>query len=446
MYRLAHYRSDQRVIDPSCGDGAFLRPVAGNQDVFGCEADERYRSLLGKLLPRDQVVIGDALASLVPLWGTFDIAIGNPPFSAQASLERRTGVLQGYDLGTGRAAQCLEVLFLELFLKLVKVRGRIAIILPDGPLSNAPFDYVRSWLLRHAHVEMIVSLPRNIFNGTSAKTNVVIAKKTAPSHQPCREPTALVLCETLADLETLGVVHHEAAVGVRQTVVLADCDDWRPEAHLGRHTEAEAGMVRLGDFFTIRTGAAKYGEKRELFDGPGKERLLLLRAKNLAPQGGLRLTENLAYIARDGSMFKPGAMVRPGELLFVRVGVGCYGRVAVVPNDFEAQADDWLHILTPAAVVDVAGFAAWMSSEAGRSRIRRLAKGVGALSVSKSSLAELSIPAHFVGGDLVRMGAVFGRPSTPRRTVSSLAAKVRLAFPTTPVRRPFPSRRLSPAV
>jgi len=75
-------------------------------------------------------------------------------------------------------------------------------------------------------------------------------------------------------------------------------------------------------------------------------------------------------------MFCEQSAVRPGEILFVRVGAGCYGRTALVPSGLTAQADDWIHVLTPLAEVDNAGLVEWFNSEAGRSEVRRLAKGV----------------------------------------------------------------------
>ena len=53
-------------------------------------------------------------------------------------------------------------------------------------------------------------------------------------------------------------------------------------------------------------------------------------------------------------------------------------------------------MLTPVVRMDGAGVVEWFNSEAGRVEVRRIAKGVGTLSVSKSSLAELRIPAHLV--------------------------------------------------
>ena len=323
MYRLARVRSGQRIIDPSCGDGVFLRCCPGDGELLACEMDERYRAAIEALLPKRQIVFGDALTELAPLWGTFDLVVGNPPFSAQAHLERRSGVLRGYDLGAGRASQCLEVLFLELFVKLAKPRGRIAIILPDGPLSNVPFAQVRAWLLQRARIEMIVSLPRNTFGATTAKTNIVFAQKLPPSHQPCREPTRLRVCGELPELEALGLGREQASAAEWTSVVLADTADWRPEAHVSHDAHRDEETIRLGDICQMRTGFARYAGDREMFDKAAANRTLLLRAKNFSPEGGLRLTSNLAYIQNQGAMFREAALVRSGEILFVRVGAGC---------------------------------------------------------------------------------------------------------------------------
>ena len=115
MFRMVGVRSNQRVIDPSCGDGSFLRAAPGGLKLFGCEVDPKYAAMSNPILPEGHFTHGDALTALVDVWGTFDLAIGNPPFRAQASLEKRSEVLRGYDLGAGRPSQCLEVLFLELF-------------------------------------------------------------------------------------------------------------------------------------------------------------------------------------------------------------------------------------------------------------------------------------------------------------------------------------------
>lgn len=392
MFRMTGIAAGDRAIDPSCGDGSFLRAAPRGVQLHACEIDPVYSSLAKRLIVRSRFVEGDALSVLVEEWGSFDVVIGNPPFSAQASLEKRQKVLLGYDLGAGRKSQCLEVLFLELFWKLAKPNGRLAIILPDGPLSNKPFKYVRDWLLCRAQVEAIISLPRGIFSRTTAKTNILVARRLPVSAKPYAEPTALLECNDLGELKALRLSEWRKVEPRWKHVVLADTDDWRPEAH-DSFPGASTFGVRLGDLFSLRTGYARYGEKRELFETPDDRRVLLVRAKNVAPEGGLRLDRNCVYIAQNGVMFRDESIVRSGEILFVRVGAGCYGRAALVPPGLVAQADDWIHILTPKMEVDGDEVVRWFNSEAGRAAVGRLAKGVGTLSVSKSSLAELKLPA-----------------------------------------------------
>jgi len=394
MYRLARARAGQRIIDPSCGDGVFLRCAPKRWRLFGCEMDPRYRATIESLLPPRHAIFGDALTDLKPFWGAFDLVIGNPPFSAQAHLERRRQVLRQFDFGAGRRSQCLEVLFLELFHKLAKPGGRIAIILPDGPLANRPFRCVRAWLLDHAHVETIISLPRGIFANTTAKTNILIAKKhgtvlTTEYTEHTEGETSDVSRMTRMAVAILPRIQCLPWF----PVCLSSDADWRPEAHVARNAGNKRSTVRLGDLFTLRTGFARYGAQRQLFDSPVRDRILLIRAKNFSPHGGLQLDKNCVYICCRGPMFNEKAVVCPGEILFVRVGVGCYGRAAVVFPGLVAQADDWIHILTPKAATNSAALVTWFHSRAGKAALRRLAKGVGTLSISKSSLAELRIPA-----------------------------------------------------
>jgi hypothetical protein len=430
MFRLAGVRSGQKVIDPSCGDGVFVRNAPQSCEIFGCEIDPQYGGGLRSLLKKEHFISGDALTDLLPLWGTFDLAIGNPPFSAQANLEKRPEILQGFDFGFGRSSQCLEVLFLELFLKLVKPRGRIAIILPDGPLSNRPFKYVRDWLLCRAHVEAIVSLPRGIFTKTSAKTNILIAQKLSPAHQPYCEPTSLFVCDDVSALRPISLADWQEADDRWQKIVLADESDWRPEAHHSIKQATFSDSVKLGDVFRLRTGFALYGKQRELLESLSRDRVLLMRAKNLAPEGGLRLNSNCGYINRHGDTFCEDSLVRPGEILFVRVGAGCYGRTALMPEGLDAQADDWIHILTPTADMDCVGLVEWFNSEEGREQIQRLAKGVGTLSISKTSLAEMRIPEKFVrSNNLVLAEESPTYRVKPRRNVGVRAKRVERVAP-----------------
>lgn len=73
----------------------------------------------------------------------------------------------------------IEVLFIERFIQLSKEGGWIAIIIPEGILSNSNMHYVREFIADNTKVEAIVSLPRDAFKhvGTAAKTSILFLKK-----------------------------------------------------------------------------------------------------------------------------------------------------------------------------------------------------------------------------------------------------------------------------
>lgn len=73
----------------------------------------------------------------------------------------------------------IEILFLERFIQLAKPGGWIAIIIPDGILTNSNSHYVREFVINKTRVEAIVSLPRETFKqaGTNAKTSILFLRK-----------------------------------------------------------------------------------------------------------------------------------------------------------------------------------------------------------------------------------------------------------------------------
>lgn len=73
----------------------------------------------------------------------------------------------------------VEILFVERFIQLAKPGGWMAVIVPDGILTNSNSEYVREFISKRAKIEAIVSLPRDTFKnaGTNAKTSILFLKK-----------------------------------------------------------------------------------------------------------------------------------------------------------------------------------------------------------------------------------------------------------------------------
>ena len=67
-------------------------------------------------------------------YGTFDLVLENPPFTTSYG---NKAVLKNYETAFGRDSQELDILFVELSIRLLKPGGRMFIILPEG-LLNLP--------------------------------------------------------------------------------------------------------------------------------------------------------------------------------------------------------------------------------------------------------------------------------------------------------------------
>lgn len=393
-----------RVIDPACGDGVFLRVLADEQPgvrLHGCDLDSTCLDALRTNLHWKRVRLhnSDALATLQPLWGTFDCAMGNPPFSAQSELVGDPRILRQFDLGRNRRSQAREVLFLELFIRLVRVGGRFSIILPEGVAAARPLRDARTWLLMNASVDSIVSLPRRIFPGTPAKCIIITGTRIPVTATPKPRLTKLALCKDISQhiWEILPALLSERQPSdhvIRAN--LRELADWRPESVWARESYVDLvgpDGARLGDLAErISTGFATYGSQRQVLREKPPRGVRLIAAKNFRRTGGLDLSREKRYIRRDGPCFCGRALVRDGDLLFVRVGAGCCGRVAVAHPQEPSQADDWIHMVRLRPGIDPHYLAAWLLSEPGSRIVNSLRHGVGTVSISRAALSGIPVP------------------------------------------------------
>ena len=79
-----------------------------------------------------------------------------------------------------RTSQNTEVLFLERCYKyLNEENGYLAIVIPDGILTNSTSQYVRDWIIEHFRILAVVSLPQHTFAHVKAgvKSSVLFLKK-----------------------------------------------------------------------------------------------------------------------------------------------------------------------------------------------------------------------------------------------------------------------------
>lgn len=222
-----------RVLDTSCGSGGFLlyaldkvRQQASEfydeetiehfrhwhdfaeKNLFGIEINEQIaRTAKMNMIIHDDghtnVIAADGLLSDTEMqaksknkefeYGTFDFIITNPPFGSsikqteKAYMHQYNLALKEIDwLNTSssskasvRDSQSTEVLFIEQCHKFLTELGYLAIVIPDGILTNSSLQYVRDNIEEMYRIVAVVSMPQTAFTATGAgvKSSVLFLRK-----------------------------------------------------------------------------------------------------------------------------------------------------------------------------------------------------------------------------------------------------------------------------
>lgn len=229
---------DSKVLDTSCGSGGFLlyalnkvreqatayypnykndaRQYAkwfpywhdfAEKNLYGIEISEQIsRAAKMNMIIHDDghtnVITSDGLVSDETIfaktsnqgfkYGTFDFIITNPPFGSTIR-QSEQAYLKTYQLGkkeedwlavtarpeNTRDGQSTEVLFIEQDYKFLKEGGFLAIVLPDGILTNSSMQYVRTQIEDWFRIVAVVSMPQTAFaaNGAGVKSSVLFLRK-----------------------------------------------------------------------------------------------------------------------------------------------------------------------------------------------------------------------------------------------------------------------------
>lgn len=232
---------DWKILDTSCGSGGFLlhalKEVRDEADdiyddeigsaswknywhefaekhLYGIEINEQISRVakMNMIIHDDghtNIITNDGLKNNRSIEienrnlnfqdGTFDLIMTNPPFGSSVKadevgyykeyelFEKNLGITEVKDRiiddnnkNKWRTSQSTEVLFLERCYKyLNEENGYLAIVIPDGILTNSTSQYVRDWIVEHFRIIAVVSLPQHTFSHVRAgvKSSVLFLKK-----------------------------------------------------------------------------------------------------------------------------------------------------------------------------------------------------------------------------------------------------------------------------
>src|SRR5436853_1616997 len=140
-------------------DGTMLRIGSMNMTLHGVDdPDIRYKDSLA------QEHAGDA--------DRYSLVLANPPFAGSLDYE-----------GTAKDLQAIvktkktELLFLALFLRLLKPGGRAAVIVPEGVLfgSSKAHKELRRTLVEDQKLDAVISLPSGVFKPYAGVSTAILA-------------------------------------------------------------------------------------------------------------------------------------------------------------------------------------------------------------------------------------------------------------------------------
>lgn len=156
-----------RVLEPSCGGGAFIAALPEECSITGVEYMIETARVAELCYPHATILQGDTLETTFE--EPFDYVIGNPPYGLNAT---------NWDFDCGKKLKS-EVAFIEHGLRHLKVGGILGMVIPDSILANKREEAWRKHMMEHHKLLAVISLPSQTFYhvGTSVKTSVIVIQK-----------------------------------------------------------------------------------------------------------------------------------------------------------------------------------------------------------------------------------------------------------------------------
>ena len=202
MVELMQPKPSDTICDPACGTSGFLVAASDylkenckNEVFFNRQNKEHYMNHMfhGFDMDRTMLRIGamnmmthgvdnpfieyrDSLSDQNPDRAKYSLILANPPFKGSLDYD-----IVSADLLKVCKTKKTELLFLALFLRMLKVGGRCACIVPDGVLfrSSTAHRAIRKELVDGNRLEAVISMPCGVFKPyAGVSTAILIFTKT----------------------------------------------------------------------------------------------------------------------------------------------------------------------------------------------------------------------------------------------------------------------------
>lgn len=198
MVSMVQPTPDDLICDPACGTAGFLVAAAEylydtqHTEIFACEEWKAayagpmfhgfdFDSTMLRIAAMNMMLHGvehpvienrDSLSdSHAEVMERYSLILANPPFAGSLDYDSIAK-----DLQQTVKTKKTELLFLALFLRLLRAGGRAAVIVPDGVLfgSSKAHKSLRAELVENHHLQAVVSLPSGVFKPYAGVSTAIL--------------------------------------------------------------------------------------------------------------------------------------------------------------------------------------------------------------------------------------------------------------------------------
>ena len=203
MVALMEPDAEDVICDPSCGTAGFLVEASEylrankKEEIFYDKRKKEHfmnHMFYGFDMDRTMLRIGamnmmthgvespfieyrDSLSDQNPDKEKYSLILANPPFKGSLDAD-----IVSADLLKVCKTKKTELLFLALFVRMLKIGGRCACIVPDGVLfgSSAAHKAVRKEIVENQRLEAVISMPSGVFKPyAGVSTGILVFTKTS---------------------------------------------------------------------------------------------------------------------------------------------------------------------------------------------------------------------------------------------------------------------------
>lgn len=204
MVDLVDPKPGELIADPACGTAGFLISAAkhirenygssmtaaqwrlfSGDEFTGYDTDQTMiriaaMNMLLHSVDNPHISNRNSLSRQNKAKGKFDVVLANPPFTGSIDINDVDDSLK-----TVVDTKQTELLFVALFLRMLKIGGRCACIVPNGVLfrANKAYQQLRKELVNNQRLEAIIYMPSGVFKPYSGVSTAVLVftKTNAPN-------------------------------------------------------------------------------------------------------------------------------------------------------------------------------------------------------------------------------------------------------------------------